>query len=326
MRVALVLGGGGVVGAAYHAGVLAALDVDLGWDARDADVIVGTSAGALVGALLATGTGPQDLALATIGRADRMAAEPALRLLVDRPELPSFGWSDIARRPHLPSAALLRAAAAPFGGVPRLSAALTMIGDGHRDLAPDLAGLDALATDWPEALRTVAVDRSSAQRVVFGPDRPAPLSAAVAASAAVPGYFRPVPIDDGIYIDGGAWSPTNVDVVAALDPVPDLVVVSSPMSSAVTRLGADLPVRRWCRGRLHAEVDELRRLGTKVLVLEPGRSVLAHMAFDLMSGAALREIVREAVLGVGRRLLDPSIAPVAARLRSAGRRPQQPVA
>ena len=49
-RVGLVLGAGGIVGQAYHAGVLAAIELDLGWDPREADVIVGTSAGSVVGA------------------------------------------------------------------------------------------------------------------------------------------------------------------------------------------------------------------------------------------------------------------------------------
>jgi len=48
-RVGLVLGAGGTVGAAYHAGALTALQHDLGWDARDAAVVVGTSAGSIVG-------------------------------------------------------------------------------------------------------------------------------------------------------------------------------------------------------------------------------------------------------------------------------------
>src|SRR6478672_1884140 len=66
-RVGLVLGGGGAVGAAYHAGALAALEHDLGWDARNADVILGTSAGSLVGALLRLGVPATDLAALTVG-------------------------------------------------------------------------------------------------------------------------------------------------------------------------------------------------------------------------------------------------------------------
>ena len=54
-RIALALGAGGVVGHAYHAGVLAALEEATGWDPRDAEVIVGTSAGSVVGSLLRAG-------------------------------------------------------------------------------------------------------------------------------------------------------------------------------------------------------------------------------------------------------------------------------
>src|SRR5262245_63883401 len=61
-RVGLVLGGGGLVGQAYHAGALAALEHDTGWDARSADVIVGTSAGARTGLLLRAGYRPSELA------------------------------------------------------------------------------------------------------------------------------------------------------------------------------------------------------------------------------------------------------------------------
>ena len=61
-RVAVVLGGGGLVGQAYHAGVLAALEHDLHWDPRDADTVVGTSAGALTGVLLRAGVPASELA------------------------------------------------------------------------------------------------------------------------------------------------------------------------------------------------------------------------------------------------------------------------
>ena len=61
-RVGLVLGGGGIAGMAFHAGVLLVLHHDLGWDARGADVVVGTSAGSIVGASLRAGVAPEDLA------------------------------------------------------------------------------------------------------------------------------------------------------------------------------------------------------------------------------------------------------------------------
>src|SRR5690348_3959752 len=60
-RIALVLGAGGPVGHAFHAGALSALEHALGWDARSADLVVGTSAGAQVGGLLRAGLHGADL-------------------------------------------------------------------------------------------------------------------------------------------------------------------------------------------------------------------------------------------------------------------------
>ena len=65
-RIGLVLGAGGVVGQAYHAGVLAALEHDYGWDPRSAEVIVGTSAGSITGALLRSGVPASELAAWTV--------------------------------------------------------------------------------------------------------------------------------------------------------------------------------------------------------------------------------------------------------------------
>src|SRR5437868_2709839 len=105
-RVALVLGGGGAMGAAYHAGALTALEQDLGWDAREAAVIVGTSAGSLVGALLRMDVPSSDLAALTVGAA-ALAASPALvASLSDRPEFPPVTLGSFLRLPRLPSPAM----------------------------------------------------------------------------------------------------------------------------------------------------------------------------------------------------------------------------
>ena len=61
-RIGLVLGAGGVVGHAFHAGVLSALAEATDWDARNAELIVGTSAGSVVGSVLRAGLAPADLA------------------------------------------------------------------------------------------------------------------------------------------------------------------------------------------------------------------------------------------------------------------------
>src|SRR3954470_7649243 len=86
-RVGLVLGAGGPVVHAFHSGVLAAL-AEAGWDARDAAVIVGTSIGALTGALLRAGVAPADLYARVIGEPVASAGRALLA--------GSAAWSTIA--------------------------------------------------------------------------------------------------------------------------------------------------------------------------------------------------------------------------------------
>ena len=80
-----------------------------------------------------------------------------------------------------------------------------------------------------------AVRLRDGKRVVFGrPDAPdVPVGQAVAASCAVPGYFRPVSIDGRRYIDGSVRSLTNADLLG--DAGLDLVLVISPMTQASAR-------------------------------------------------------------------------------------------
>ena len=92
---------------------------------------------------------------------------------------------------------------------------------------------------------------------------------AVAASCAIPAYFVPVTIDGSRYVDGGVHSPSNADVVA--NEKLDLVIVSSPMSSArgVRRQAIDVPMRQLTRLALAREVAMLRRRGTTVVTFQP---------------------------------------------------------
>ena len=94
-RVGLVLGAGGVVGQAYHSGVLAALEHDLGWDPRTAEVIVGTSAGSITGALLRNGVPASELAAWSV-RAP-LSAEGALLEQLFGSEHPEFAPFDAAQ-------------------------------------------------------------------------------------------------------------------------------------------------------------------------------------------------------------------------------------
>ena len=77
--------------------------------------------------------------------------------------------------------------------------------------------IEALGASFDGRLRIAAVDRASGRRVIFGaPDAPrATVAQAVLASCAVPWVFAPVEIGEREYVDGGVWSPTNLDAVPA---------------------------------------------------------------------------------------------------------------
>src|SRR5512144_2315966 len=147
-RVGLVLGAGGVVGQAYHAGVLAALEHDYGWDPRTAEVIVGTSAGSITGALLRGGVPASELAAWTV----RAPLTDEGRLLeemfgTEHPHLEPFEPMDLIRRlPSLPRPGMvLNALRHPFGFRP-LRAALALLAPGPFDIVEQLAALGSADT------------------------------------------------------------------------------------------------------------------------------------------------------------------------------------
>ncbi len=320
MKVGLVLGAGGVVGRAYHAGVLAALQDVLRWDARDADLIVGTSAGSLDGALLRAGLSPRDLGAHA---ADEPLSAEAIDLLRHAPApmetARSFPWSGrwrpssprcfvhAARRPWGVSLGALAAAALPEGVVPMRQI--------HELFEP------MYGTAWPKRplwINTVRLE--DGQRVVFGRDRApfATVADAVAASCAIPGWFCPVRIDGGRFVDGGAWSLTNGDLLAKLKL--DLVVVSSPMSAhrSAWRTTVDGALRATAALRLRAEMVRVR-MGCEVLVLEPGADDLRVMGTlaDAMDGrrrVAVAKQVRRSMSERLRKLKGADVLRYATRL------------
>src|SRR5690348_5441251 len=218
-RVGLVLGAGGVVGHAFHAGVLAALAEETGWDPRDAEVVVGTSAGSVVGALLRAGASAPDLLARATGRplsrdGRRLVAksETAPTPLGPIPSRPDRRFPSFSSSPR----ALTRAALRPWSSRPgALAAAFLPAGRIPTELVA--AGLRPLFDTWPtDALWINAVALDTSRRVVFGrdPKHQATVADAVAASCAIPSFFAPVVIDGERYVDGGVHSPTNAELVA----------------------------------------------------------------------------------------------------------------
>jgi len=322
----LVLGAGGVVGHAFHAGVLSALAEVTGWDPRDADVIVGTSAGSVVGALLRADASAPDLAAAATGdRLSRAGQRLVARAEAGRVDLPPIPSRPARRGVPAMSApgALARAALAPWSARPgSLAAAFLPSGRVPTELVA--ASLRPLFTGWPDApLWINAVQLDTGRRVTFGrdPGHETTVADAVAASCAIPAFFAPVVIDGVRYVDGGVHSPTNADLLAGLEL--DLVVVSSPMSieTARLRVAADQPARRLARFALGREVARIRRGGTPVLTFQPGAGDLSVMGLNAMEESRRAPVTRSAYESTRRRLDSSGGADRIEILRSSTSRP-----
>ena len=309
-RVGLVLGAGGVVGQAYHSGVLAVLEHDFGFDPRTAEVVVGTSAGSITGTLLRLGVSANDLAAWTV-KAPLTGDDGVLGQIaeVPIPELDPLRPLEILRhlpRPpgrHMVARALIR----PWQFRP-LAAGLALLAPGRHDIVEQLGALRELERSaWPERdLWICAVRRRDGRRIVFGRpgSPPAPVHLAVAASCAVPGYFAPVHIDGLTYVDGGAHSPTNAAILRGRGL--DLVIVVSPMSGPGGGLGFFAASRRHAARLLRREVRALEEAGTRTLVFSPGAAEQEVMGDDPMSRHRLNEIVQRAFLAAGRTAAEPA--------------------
>jgi NTE family protein len=303
----LVLGAGGVVGQAYQAGVLAALQRETGWDPRTASVIVGTSAGSVTGTALRVGVPATDLAASLYGVPTSRRGGAILNLILpsDAGPLPTPSVRSLLRPWDLPTPALVtRAARRPLAFRPDV-AAMILVPRGQIDLTERARGLDDLIGDqWPDGLRICAVRRSDGARVVFGrPDAPdTRLASAVLASCAIPGYFRPVTIDGTEYLDGGVHSATNADVLKthALDLV---VIVSSLSAPNGDANGLDGFVRRAVHRRMQREIARLEEAGTVVISLEPAAESRRTMGLRAMAENRGPRIVEVAYEETRRRIL-----------------------
>ena len=237
-RTGLCLCGGGVTGAMYEVGCLAALeDFFEGFYACDFDVFVGTGAGATVAVALAGGLRASRLYRALLDPADDFfplkrhhifgfdtgewrrvigtvlgATRRAARSLIARP-LEADVWHELERF------------------VDSLPAGLFSLDPYQRFVAEfmERRGIGSRFAELPRPLALVAHDLDAGSRTVFGdaPLTDVPVAAAVAAATAIPVLFAPVRIDNRDYIDGGLGEVADVDVAERLGA--EVVLVVNPM-------------------------------------------------------------------------------------------------
>ena len=306
-RIGLVLGGGGASGLAFHAGVLWALHHDFGWDPRTADIIVGTSAGSIVAALLRSDVAPEDLAAwatdtvpsieghlfrAAMRASDSVVTQRALPTLT----MPRWHTLNVLRHPSQSPAAIA-----------------TMLPHGAFDHSPRVATLDRFVDTWPSEPWWIPAIRVGDGRLAwFGRDpdladtvKPAD---AVAASCAIPILARPVRIGEHWYVDGGVKSATHASVLVDADL--DLVIVLSPMGHQEGRN----PLRALAHRRVRHEVALLEQAGLAVQLISPDGDTASTMGINMMDHARTASVMRHAFLGATGQL-DASVAAV---LRGAG--------
>jgi len=305
-KIGLVLGAGGVLGGAWLTGALHAIATETGWDPGSADYIVGTSAGSMVGALLACGVPPwfavahssgEQLAVAGVAPGERPASADrsggaSYRLHRGAPPLGPGSWrlalSSLAR-PYRYSPGALLAGWLPLGPISTEPLKETVRRVCREPWAPH-PNYWAVAADYQTGAR-VPLGRKGSPR----PELPD----AVAASCAIPGFFRAVEIEGRRYVDGGLVSASNLDILK--DESLDLVVALNPMSSlhvgAPRTLGERVAfrVRQNSGRRLGSEARRLRDNGTEVLLVQPTVHDLDVMGTNLMSRARRHEVIEMAV-------------------------------
>ncbi len=298
----MVLGGGGSVGAAYIVGALSGLVEASGLDLNAADVIIGTSAGAIIAADLRLGR--------TVEQISDLLQPPATVGVHPHDIIPAWrSQVDFVRR-SVGSAWVMARTALPMPmRMPPPSRTLQRLFPGSMmAIADGEWAAQRFANAWPErALWLVAWNLDDSRRMVLHRDggnagHRATLRQAVVASSAVPGVFSPVRVGRRRMVDGGVMSANNLDLAARTSS--QVVIAVAPMGFDPRRPPGY--VRSITRGafntQLTAEGAAVRATGKAVLLLRPTGDELRHHGVNALSRRHIREVMEAAAESTARRV------------------------
>ncbi|HZQ26122.1 MAG TPA: patatin-like phospholipase family protein [Acidimicrobiales bacterium] len=298
-RIGLVLGAGGLVGIAYHSGVLRALEVEAGFVPAQADLLVGTSAGSVVSAYLRSGWTTDDfwrVALGTHPLYESICSPDPAEARRDLMTPAYHSPVELVRRAVGSAMVAGRCLAHVNVRIPRrlttvFPSGLYEMTAGHRRFRQELPA------SWPaRRLFLVAMDLTNGRRVVFGrPGSPAVgVPDAVLASCAIPGVYEPVQVDGMMLVDGGAHSSTNLDLAA--DAGCDVVVAIAPMAydkadppSTLTQVVRRAPIRAMTH-----ELAMAQAAGAEVVTFSPSAEEVNLHGYNMMRPEGLEEVARAA--------------------------------
>jgi NTE family protein len=287
---------------AYHAGVLRALEEVGGFRPDDADLVIGTSAGSMVGAALRSGVATEDLWKASLGEHDELLVENT----DERPW--SSTWQTPAElfRRMLGSAYVLQRSLVRVPVPPLPPVLRKLFPGGFFTIADVEESLSAfIPTTWPtKPLWLVTVDVRTGRRVVLGRRNPprTDLHTAVRASCAIPGFFQPARVGRRTLVDGGVHSTTNLDLATKIDPAVIIGVVPMAFDPDSPPRGFERAVRQLAQSRLHREVSQARRRGARILLLRPSRDDFEAMGGNMMRHGGNERVTRVAYDSAARQL------------------------
>jgi NTE family protein len=320
VRVGLVLGAGGVLGGAWLTGGLSALAQETDWDPGSAEFIVGTSAGSMIGALVAGGVPLWFMVAHSRGERFEGLTGPDGRPAEDADRAAGASFRFHRGLPMLGPGSLRMAFTAlsnPLRHTPlQMVAGWLPSGFMSTDSLRDVVSR-AVPGRWVEHPNywAVACDYESGRRTPFGRlgSPRAEIGSAVAASCAIPGFFRPVKIGGRRYVDGGVCSVSNMDLVAGRGL--DLVICLNPLTSrseGASGVGGVLDAipaitRRASRGRLEREERKVRRFGTDVVIIEPTSEDHAAMGRNWMNAERRQDVIEMAEITVAKQLRAPEL-------------------
>ena len=274
---ALVLGGGGPVGIAWEAGLLAGL-LEGGVDVREADYVLGTSAGSFVGSQVSSGRDMRKTCEAIIAEEARQASaaevaqpKPAADRAGDRPAGPApmmtlMRLMQEAAEGKRPAQEVRRELGA-FSLAARTVDEATFIRSFGRSLSE--------GGQWPARhFACTAVDTATGEFQVWDNDSGVGLAQAVASSCSVPGVYPPITINGKRWMDGGMRSGTNADLAVGHDRV---------MVVAVRIGGGDPEAQARSQAALDRELDVLRKDGASVCLITPDDDSAAAFGANMMN-------------------------------------------
>ena len=259
-RRALVLGGGGVTGVAWELGILKGL-ADAGVDLSAADLVVGTSAGSVVGAQITSGRTLDDFYKTQLEPPDQEIGAKLSRFTMLR-LLPPLLIPGSGRKKRSRIGAMSMRAHPP-GGEQRIEVIRSRIG----------------VEQWGDReLKVTAVEAETGEFVVFDKDSGVDLVSAVAASCAVPLVWPAVTIDGKHYIDGGMRSTANVDLAKGADSV----VVIAPLPQAFSKATS-----------IRAQLE--RTGATRTAVVTPDEQALVDIGKNVLDPAKRADAARAGI-------------------------------